>query len=131
LRALAVMTPQRVHAAHDAAIAEVGLPEAQFDSWCGIVAPTGTPRRIVEQLLTTLRARCAKRNCARALCGRAPNQHRPHARRFMRHMQEEYTGFQSIIRVGGIKPGESTAITHDRCDGDLPMPQFSNPYSDP
>ena len=51
LRALAVMTPQRSPTLPNVpAIAEVGLPEAQFDSWCGIVAPTGTPRRIVEQL---------------------------------------------------------------------------------
>src|SRR5262249_56298617 len=51
LRALAVMTPQRSPALPTVpAIAEVGLPEAQFDSWSGIVAPKGTPRRIVEQL---------------------------------------------------------------------------------
>ena len=45
------MTPQRSPALPAVpAIAEVGLPEAQFDSWSGIVAPKGTPRRIVEQL---------------------------------------------------------------------------------
>jgi tripartite-type tricarboxylate transporter receptor subunit TctC len=51
LRALAVMTRHRSPALPDVpAIAEVGLPEAQFDRWAGIVAPRGTPRRIVEQL---------------------------------------------------------------------------------
>ena len=51
MRALAVMTPQRSPALPNVpAIAEAGLPEAQFDSWSGVVAPKGTPRRIVEQL---------------------------------------------------------------------------------
>ena len=51
LRALAVMTPQRSSVLPEVpAIAELGLPDAQFDSWSGVVAPAGTPRRIVEQL---------------------------------------------------------------------------------
>jgi tripartite-type tricarboxylate transporter receptor subunit TctC len=51
MRALAVMTPQRSPTLPEVpAIAEFGLPEAQFDSWSGIVAPSGTPRRVVEQL---------------------------------------------------------------------------------
>ncbi len=51
LRALAVMTQQRSPALPGVpTIAEVGLPEAQFDRWAGIVVPSGTPRRIVEQL---------------------------------------------------------------------------------
>ena len=106
LRALAVMTPQRSPTLPQVpAIAEVGLPEAQFDSWCGIVAPTGTPRRIVEQLhsdiaralrKTALRARFVNQG-AESTPDRTPDG-------FMRHMQEEYLRFQAIIRVGNIKP---------------------------
>jgi tripartite-type tricarboxylate transporter receptor subunit TctC len=105
LRALAVMTPQRSPALPNVpAIAEVGLPEAQFDSWSGIVAPAGTPRRIVEQLhgditrvlsKTTMRQRFAHQGAEST-----PNS-TPEG--FMRHMQEEYTRFQSIIRVAGIR----------------------------
>ena len=105
LRALAVMTPQRSPTLPNVpAIAEVGLPEAQFDSWSGIVAPIGTPRRIVEQLhgditralrKTALRTRFVHQG-AESMPDSTPDG-------FMRHMQGEYLRFQSIIRTGGIK----------------------------
>jgi tripartite-type tricarboxylate transporter receptor subunit TctC len=106
LRALAVMTPQRsLTLPHVPAIAEVGLPEAQFDSWCGIVAPTGTPRRIVEQLHSDI-ARALRKAALRARFVNQGAESTPDSTPdgFMRHMQEEYLRFQSIIRVGGIKP---------------------------
>ena len=105
LRALAVMTPQRSPTLPNVpAIAEVGLPEAQFDSWCGIVAPTGTPRRIVEQLHSDI-ARALRKAALRARFVNQGAESTPDSTPdgFMRHMQEEYLRFQSIIRVGGIK----------------------------
>lgn len=106
LRAMAVMTPQRSPTLPDVpAIAEVGLPDAQFDSWCGIVAPLGTSRRIVEQLHSdiaralrkaSLRVRFVRQG-AESMLDSTPDG-------FMRHMQEEYLRFQSIIRVSGFKP---------------------------
>lgn len=106
LRALAVMTPKRSPTLPDVpAIAEVGLPEAQFDSWSGIVAPRGTPRRIIEQLhgdivrglrKTTLR-QVFVRQGAESVPDSTPDG-------FMRHMQEEYLRFQAIIKEGGIRP---------------------------
>jgi tripartite-type tricarboxylate transporter receptor subunit TctC len=106
LRALAVMTPQRSPTLPNVpAIAEVGLPEAQFDSWCGIVAPTGTPRRIVEQLHSDI-ARALRKAAMRARFVHQGAESTPDSTPdgFMRHMQEEYLRFQSLIRVGGIKP---------------------------
>jgi tripartite-type tricarboxylate transporter receptor subunit TctC len=106
LRALAVMTPKRSPSLPNVpAIAEVGLPEAQFDSWCGIVAPTGTPRRIVEQLHSDI-ARVLRKAALRERFVRQGAESTPDSTPdgFMRHMQEEYLRFQSIIRVGGIKP---------------------------
>jgi tripartite-type tricarboxylate transporter receptor subunit TctC len=106
LRALAVMSPQRSPTLpHVPAIAEVGLPEAQFDSWCGIVAPTGTPRRIVEQLHSDI-ARALRKAPMRTRFVNQGAESTPDSTPdgFMRHMQEEYLRFQSLIRVGGIKP---------------------------
>ena len=106
LRALAVMTPQRSPTLPNVpAIAEVGLPEAQFDSWSGIVAPTGTPRRIVEQLNSDI-ARALRKAALRTRFVNQGAESTPDTTPdgFMRHMQEEYLRFQSIIRVGGIKP---------------------------
>jgi tripartite-type tricarboxylate transporter receptor subunit TctC len=105
LRALAVMSQQRSPTLPNVpAIAEVGLPEAQFDSWSGIVAPTGTPRRIVEQLHSDI-ARALRKSALRARFVNQGAESTPDTTPdgFMRHMQEEYLRFQSLIKVGGIK----------------------------
>jgi tripartite-type tricarboxylate transporter receptor subunit TctC len=104
LRALAVMTPQRSPVLPGVpAIAEFGLPEAQFDRWSGIVAPRGTPRRIVEQLhgdivsalrKATLRERFVQQG-AESMPESTPDG-------FMRLMQEEYLRYQALIRIGAI-----------------------------
>jgi len=104
LRALAVMTPQRSPALPAVpAIAEFGLPEAQFDSWSGIVAPKGTPRRIVEQLhgdiVRGLRKTALRRQFVRQGAESTPES-TPDG--FMRLMQEEYLRYHALIRDGGV-----------------------------
>ena len=106
LRALAVMTPQRSPALPDVpAIAELGLPEAQFDSWSGIVAPRGTPRRIVEQLhgdvVRGLRGPALRELFARQGAESTPEK-TPDG--FSRLMQNEYLRYRALIREEGIKP---------------------------
>jgi tripartite-type tricarboxylate transporter receptor subunit TctC len=106
LRALAVMTPQRSPALPEVpAIGELGLPEAQFDSWSGIVAPRGTPRRIVEQLHGDV-VRGLRKPAVRVLFARqgaeSTLENTPDG--FMRLMQGEYLRYQALIREGGIKP---------------------------
>jgi len=106
LRALAVMTPQRSPALPEVpAIAEVGLPEAQFDRWSGIVAPRGTPRRVVDQLhgdiVRGLRTRVLRERFVRQGAESIPES-TPAG--FMRLMQEEYLRFQALIREGAIRP---------------------------
>jgi tripartite-type tricarboxylate transporter receptor subunit TctC len=106
LRALAVMTPQRSPALPEIpAIAELGLPEAQFDSWSGIVAPRGTPRRIVEQLHGDI-VRIQRKPALRELFARqgaeSTLENTPDG--FTRLMHTEYLRYQALIREGGIKP---------------------------
>jgi tripartite-type tricarboxylate transporter receptor subunit TctC len=106
LRALAVMTPQRSPALPAVpAIAEVGMPEAQFDRWSGIVAPKGTPRRIVEQLHGDI-VRCLRKPALHRQFERQGAESTPEGTPdgFMRLMQEEYLRYQALIREGGIKP---------------------------
>ena len=106
LRALAVMTPQRSPALPAVpAIAEAGLPEAQIDSWSGIVAPKGTPRRIVEQLHGDI-VRGLRKAALRELFVRQGAESTPESTPdgFMRLMQREYLRYQALIREGGIKP---------------------------
>jgi tripartite-type tricarboxylate transporter receptor subunit TctC len=106
LRAIAVMTPQRSPALPAVpAIAEFGLPEAQFDRWSGIVAPRGTPRRIVEQLHGDI-VRGLRKSALRERFVRQGAESTPESTPdgFMRLMQEEYLRYQAVIREGGIRP---------------------------
>jgi tripartite-type tricarboxylate transporter receptor subunit TctC len=104
MRALAVMTPQRSPALPDVpAIAEFGLPEAQFDSWSGIVAPAGTPRRIVEQLHGDI-VRALRKPALRDQFMRQGAESTPESTPdgFARLMQGEYLRYRALIREEGI-----------------------------
>jgi tripartite-type tricarboxylate transporter receptor subunit TctC len=106
IRALAVMTPQRSPALPNVPpIAEAGLPEAQFDSWSGVVAPKGTPRRIVEQLHGDI-VRGLRKAALREMFVRQGAESTPEGTPdgFTRMMQGEYVRYEALIRVGGIKP---------------------------
>ena len=106
VRALAVMTPQRSPALPNVpAIAESGLPEAQFDSWSGIVAPKGTPRRVVEQLHGDI-VRGLRKAALRELFIRQGAESTPEGTPdgFTRMMHGEYLRYQALIREVGIKP---------------------------
>ncbi len=106
IRALAVMTQQRSPALPGVpAIAEAGLPEAQVDTWSGIVAPKGTPRRIVEQLHGDI-VRGLGKAALRELFVRQGAESTPASTPggFTRLMQDEYLRYQALIRLGGIKP---------------------------
>lgn len=105
LRALAVMTPQRSSVLPEVpAIAEVGLPDAQFDSWAGVVAPTGTPRRVVEQLhgdiVRALRDPAMRKRFLHQGAESIPES-TPDG--FMRHIQEEYLRYQALIHRNGVR----------------------------
>jgi tripartite-type tricarboxylate transporter receptor subunit TctC len=105
MRALAVMTPQRSPALPQVpAIAEFGLPEAQFDSWSGIVAPKGTPQRIVEQIhgdiVRALRSPQLRESFARQGAETTPDS-TPDG--FTRLMQAEYVRYQALIREEGLR----------------------------
>jgi tripartite-type tricarboxylate transporter receptor subunit TctC len=105
LRALAVMTPQRSTALPDIpTIGEAGLPEAQFDNWSGIVAPHGTPRRIVEQLNGDI-VRLLRKPEMRVLFARQGAESIPDSTPdgFMRLMQADYLRYQKVIREAGIR----------------------------
>jgi tripartite-type tricarboxylate transporter receptor subunit TctC len=106
LQALAVMTASRSPALPATpAIAEAGLPEAQFDSWSGLVAPRDTPRRIIEQLhgdvVAALRAPALRRRLIAQGAESVPDS-TPDG--FMRLMQQEYLRFGALIEAGGIRP---------------------------
>lgn len=106
LKALAVTGPRRSAALPDIpTVAEAGLPEAQFEYWSGIVAPAGTPRRIVEQLhgdvVRVLRRPEVREQFARQ--GAEPTAESTPAG-FMQLMRVDLLRYQAIIRAADIKP---------------------------
>jgi tripartite-type tricarboxylate transporter receptor subunit TctC len=106
IRGLAVMTGQRSPALPAVpSIAEVGLPEAQIDSWSGVVAPRGTPRRIVEQLHGDI-VRGLRKSSLRDLFVSQGAESTPESTPdgFTRLMHAEYVRYQTLIRQGGIRP---------------------------
>ena len=106
MRALAVMTPQRSPTLPEVpAVAEFGLPEAQFDSWSGIVAPRGTPRRIVEQLHGDI-VRALNKAALREAFMRQGAESMPDGTPdgFARLMHNEYLRYRALIRQERITP---------------------------
>ncbi|MGE5525705.1 MAG: tripartite tricarboxylate transporter substrate-binding protein [Rhodospirillaceae bacterium] len=104
VRALAVTTPVRSEALPDVpTMMEAGLPEAGFENWSGIVAPVGTPRRIVEQLhgdiVHILRTPGVKQQFARQ-GAESMTESTPDG--FMRLMRNEYLRYERVIRQGRI-----------------------------
>ncbi len=105
IQALAVMTPHRSATLPNVpSIAEAGLPEAQVDTWAGIVAPRGTPRRVIEQLHGDI-ARGLRKASLRELFLRQGAESTPEGTPdgFQRMMQNEYARYQALIREGGIR----------------------------
>ena len=122
MRALAVMTPQRSPALPEVpAIAEFGLPEAQFDSWSGIVVPAGTPRRVVEQLhgdiVRALRKPALRESFVSQGAESMPES-TPDA--FMRLMQVEYLRYQKLLNRARMTPSGDYACVSGAQSGGAP-----------
>jgi tripartite-type tricarboxylate transporter receptor subunit TctC len=101
VRALAVMTAERSPALPGVpSVAEFNLPEAQFDSWSGIVVPRGTPRRIVEPLHGDI-VRKLRKDATRQAFVRQGAESTPESTpdAFSRLMHEEYLRYQALLRA--------------------------------
>jgi hypothetical protein len=85
-------------------IAESGLPDAQFDRWSGMVAPRGTPRRIVEQLHGDI-VRALRKPRLRDLFVRQGAESTPESTPdgFMRLMQQEYVHYDALMHSWGMR----------------------------
>ena len=105
LRALAVTTLARSTALPEVpTMAEAGWPEATFDNWSGIIVPTGTPRRLVEQLHGDV-GRVLRRPEIQALFARQGAVPTPDSSPglFTELMQYDYSRYRDVIRKAAIK----------------------------
>ncbi len=106
LRALAVTGAKRSATFPDLpTVAEAGLPEAQSDVWFGIVAPAGTPRRIVMRInadvVKILRLPETKEKFARQ-GAELVDDATPEG--FAKLMKSEYERYRILLKDAGIKP---------------------------
>lgn len=105
LRALAVATPRRAVALPEVpTTAESGFSQYQSDSWFGIVAPAGVPKRIIDKLNADI-ARVLKEADTRERFQKqgaepvfGPPEH------FQKLQREEYARLAKLIKTIGMKP---------------------------
>ena len=105
LRPLAVTSAQRSIALPDVpTMLEAGVPEAQFDNWSGVIVPTGTPRRLIEQLHGDF-VRALRRPGVRELFARQGAEPTPDSTpgEFSALMQYDYARYRQIIKKANIK----------------------------
>jgi tripartite-type tricarboxylate transporter receptor subunit TctC len=106
LRAIAVTGSRRSATFPDLpTVAEAGLPEALSDVWFGILAPAGTPRKVIAQInadvVNVLRAPETKEKFARQ-GAELVDDTTPEA--FAKLMKSEYTRYRKLIMDIGMKP---------------------------
>ena len=106
LRAIAVTSAKRSATFPDLpTVAEAGLPEAQSDVWFGVLAPAGTPARIVNRLnadiVRILREPATKEKFARQ-GAELVDDTTPAG--FARLLETEYVRYQKLIKDAGLKP---------------------------
>ena len=104
LLALAVSSEKRTPALPEVpTMAEIGYPDAQFDFWIGVLAPSQTPRPVVNRLhdeiarvlqLPDVQARLAH-------LGAEPMPMRPE--QFEAYMREQLVSLGGLLRAAGVK----------------------------
>ena len=106
LRPLAVTTARRSATFPELpTVAEAGLPAAESDAWFGVIAPAGTPHRIVNRInadiLKILREADTKEKFARQGAELVDD---TSPAGFARLLQSEYARYQKLVKDSGLKP---------------------------
>lgn len=106
LRPLAVTTARRSATFPELpTVAEAGLPAAESDAWFGVIAPAGTPHRIVNRInadiLKILREADTKEKFARQGAELVDD---TSPAGFARLLQSEYVRYQKLVKDSGLKP---------------------------
>lgn len=105
LRAIAVATTKRAVALPDVpTTAESGFPQYQSESWFGIIAPAGMPKRFVARLNSDI-VKILKENDTRERFekqGAEPAYGTPE--QFQKMQADEYTRLAKLIKEIGMKP---------------------------
>jgi len=106
LRAIAISTAKRSPILPELpTIAESGVPGYEFASWNGVLAPTGTPRAIINQVHEVMRKVAVMPEVKEQFAsqGLAPTaSESPEA--FAKMIRADYATISKVVKTAGIKP---------------------------
>lgn len=103
LRAIAVGSPQRVGVVPDVkTIAEQGFKGYEAVSWGGLVAPSGTPKAVVDRVAHEVRQILAEKEVQDRLRGAGAIAHFMDPAQMGQRVQQDYTRWGQVIRDKGI-----------------------------
>lgn len=103
LRAIAVGSPQRVGVVPDVkTIAEQGFKGYEAVSWGGLVAPSGTPKAVVDRVAHEVRQILAEKEVQDRLLGAGAIAHFMDPAQMGQRVQQDYTRWGQVIRDKGI-----------------------------
>ena len=104
VRVLAVSQHERLSAAPDIpTAAEAGLPAFDIHTWFGIVAPRGTPERIVATLVRQIHAMQDDPSVRRRLADSGLETLKESPDRFRARMLRDHERFRGIVQAAGLK----------------------------
>ena len=104
LRAIAMTGAKRSTAIPDIpTVAESGVPDYESGSWYGILAPTGTPREVIDLLNREIVAAVRSADITDRLVAEAVIPVGNSPAEFAAHIQKEYTRIGNVIRSSGAK----------------------------
>jgi tripartite-type tricarboxylate transporter receptor subunit TctC len=107
LRALAIASPKRSPTAPDIpTLAEQGLAGCEVETWFGVVAPTGTPRPVIEKLNAGLRRVLALEDTQKRLAGLGMTATSGSPEEFDAYIKAEIAKWGKVIRDANIKAAE-------------------------
>jgi tripartite-type tricarboxylate transporter receptor subunit TctC len=105
IRPLAVTTLKRVQVLPDVpTIAESALPDFETSQWFGILAPAGTPRRIVDRLYQALTRGSSSPDVKNRLTAQGVEVVNRKPEEFAAVIKRETVQWAEVIKAAGIKP---------------------------
>jgi tripartite-type tricarboxylate transporter receptor subunit TctC len=105
IRALGVTTLKRVQVVPEVpTIAESGVPDFETSQWFGILAPAGTPRRIVDRLYQALLRGSTSPEVKDRLTAQAVEVVNKKPEEFASVIKRELVQWAEVIKAAGIKP---------------------------
>jgi tripartite-type tricarboxylate transporter receptor subunit TctC len=105
IRPLAVTTLKRVQVLPDVpTMAESALPDFETSQWFGILAPAGTPRRIVDRLYQALLRGASSPDVKDRLTAQGVEVVNQRPEEFAAVIKRELAQWAQVIKAAGIKP---------------------------